>query len=197
MVVTLTPNLRALAVAVRAHPARRGLSPSAGVSCDTPNDLRRMRSRHHRCQQSFAPPASQTGRIPGSCNMRVRILSGSLTAASEGPRDQPSPDGLIFGLIRMRSPTFISVRINAAMQVADVNVTRRTIIPTPENRKACGSTTASRPSRERRNEPRAAQRARTEDTHRHVSTATAYRVTPRRTTQPSQFTEERQAGKLG
>jgi hypothetical protein len=29
--------------------------------------------------------------------------------------------GLIFGLIRLRSPAFIGVRINAAMQVADVN----------------------------------------------------------------------------
>ena len=72
--------------------------------------------------------------------MRVRILSGSLTAAGESLRGQPSPGGLIFGLIRMRSPTFISVRINAAMQVADVNVTRRTIIPTSEKRKVGGST---------------------------------------------------------
>jgi hypothetical protein len=29
--------------------------------------------------------------------------------------------GLIFGLIRLRSPSFIGVRIQAAMQVADVN----------------------------------------------------------------------------
>jgi hypothetical protein len=43
--------------------------------------------------------------------------------------------GLIFGLIRLRSPTFIGVRINAAMQVADLNGIRRTIIQTPENRK--------------------------------------------------------------
>jgi hypothetical protein len=43
--------------------------------------------------------------------------------------------GLIFGLIRLRSPTFIGVRINAAMQVADVNGIRRTIIQTSENRK--------------------------------------------------------------
>jgi hypothetical protein len=43
--------------------------------------------------------------------------------------------GLIFGLIRLRSPTFIGVRINAAMQVAEVNGIWRTIIPTSENRK--------------------------------------------------------------
>jgi hypothetical protein len=48
--------------------------------------------------------------------------------------------GLIFGLIRLRSPTFIGVRINAAMQVADVNGIQRTIIQTPENRKVGGST---------------------------------------------------------
>jgi hypothetical protein len=48
--------------------------------------------------------------------------------------------GLIFGLIRLRSPTFIGVRINAAMQVADVNGIRRTIIPTFENAKVVGST---------------------------------------------------------
>ena len=43
--------------------------------------------------------------------------------------------GLIFGLIRMRSPTFICIQINAAMQVTDVNGVQRTIIPSPENRK--------------------------------------------------------------
>ena len=48
--------------------------------------------------------------------------------------------GLIFGLIRLRSPTFIGVRINAAMQVADVNGIRRTIIQTSENRKVDGLT---------------------------------------------------------
>jgi hypothetical protein len=30
---------------------------------------------------------------------------------------QPSPDGLVFGLIRMRSSTFIDVRIGAAMLI--------------------------------------------------------------------------------
>jgi hypothetical protein len=30
-------------------------------------------------------------------------------------------DGLIFGLIRLRSSTFMSVQINTKMQVADVN----------------------------------------------------------------------------
>ncbi len=47
--------------------------------------------------------------------------------------------GLIFGLIRLRSPTFISIQINAAMQVTNVDDIRRTIIPTPENRKATRS----------------------------------------------------------
>jgi hypothetical protein len=52
--------------------------------------------------------------------------------------------GLIFGLIRLRSPTFIGVRINAARQVADVNDIRRTIIQTSENRKVDGTTLVPR-----------------------------------------------------
>ena len=48
--------------------------------------------------------------------------------------------GLIFGLIRLCSPKFIWVRINAEMQVADVSVFQRTTIPTTENRKVGGST---------------------------------------------------------
>ena len=47
--------------------------------------------------------------------------------------------GLIFGLIHLRSPTFIVIRIYASMQVANVNGIRRTVIPTPENRKVGGS----------------------------------------------------------
>jgi hypothetical protein len=47
--------------------------------------------------------------------------------------------GLIFDLIRLRSPTFISIQFDAAMQVADVNGIRRTVIPTPENRKVGSS----------------------------------------------------------
>jgi hypothetical protein len=42
----------------------------------------------------------------------------------------------------MRSSTFIGVRVNAAMQVTDVSIIRRTIILTSENRKVCGSTKA-------------------------------------------------------
>ena len=48
--------------------------------------------------------------------------------------------GLSFGLIRLRSPRFIGIQINAAMQVADVNGIRRTVIPRPENRMVSGST---------------------------------------------------------
>jgi hypothetical protein len=46
--------------------------------------------------------------------------------------------GLIFGLIRLRSPKFIGIQINAAMQVADVDGIQRTIIPSPENREVGG-----------------------------------------------------------
>ena len=48
--------------------------------------------------------------------------------------------GLIFGLIHPRSPTFIGIQINLATQVVNVNDIRRTVIPTPENRKVGGST---------------------------------------------------------
>jgi hypothetical protein len=42
--------------------------------------------------------------------------------------------------VRLRSPTFIGVQINATAQVANVDAIRRTIIPRPENRKVDGST---------------------------------------------------------
>jgi hypothetical protein len=47
--------------------------------------------------------------------------------------------GLIFGLIRLRSPTFIAIQINLATQIANVYDIRRTVIPIPENRKVSGS----------------------------------------------------------
>lgn len=46
--------------------------------------------------------------------------------------------GRIFGLISLRSSTFISIQIDAAMHVADVNGIQRTVIPIPENRKVGG-----------------------------------------------------------
>jgi hypothetical protein len=48
--------------------------------------------------------------------------------------------GLIFGLIRVRSSSFIGIQSDAAMQVTNVSVIRRTIIQTSENRKVDGST---------------------------------------------------------
>ena len=48
--------------------------------------------------------------------------------------------GLIFGLIRLRSPKFNGIRIDTATQVTDVNGVRRTVIPTSENWKVGGST---------------------------------------------------------
>jgi hypothetical protein len=73
------------------------------------------------------------GQTPARDGTR-RILSTS--AMGKVSTRQPSPGGLIFGLIRLRSSTFIGIRISEAMQVADVNGIWRTIIPTPENRKA-------------------------------------------------------------
>jgi hypothetical protein len=41
---------------------------------------------------------------------------------SEGHVRKPLGDrGLIFGLIRLRSPTFIGIRLDATMQVVDIN----------------------------------------------------------------------------
>src|SRR5947199_2031575 len=84
---------------------------------------------------------------------QIAGTGGVLLATTEQKASSPSPvrserhvrelrwdRGLIFRLIRLRSPTFIGVRINAAMQVADVNGIRRTIIQTSENRKVGGST---------------------------------------------------------
>ena len=62
----------------------------------------------------------------------IRRVSCPSERHMRGPR---CGRGLIFGLIRLRSPTFIGIQINAAMQVTDVNDIRRTVIPTPENRK--------------------------------------------------------------
>jgi hypothetical protein len=53
---------------------------------------------------------------------------------------QPSLGGLIFGLIHLRSPGFVGVRINCLAQVADVDGIRRTVISSPENRKVGGLT---------------------------------------------------------
>jgi hypothetical protein len=41
--------------------------------------------------------------------------------------------------LRDLPPTFVSIRFNATTQVANVSDARRTIIPTPENRKVGGS----------------------------------------------------------
>ena len=71
----------------------------------------------------------------------------AVSTRSERHGRKPRRDrGLIFGLIRLRSSTFISIQINAVMQVTDVNGIQRTIIPSPESRKVGGSTTARRPS---------------------------------------------------
>lgn len=61
--------------------------------------------------------------------------------------------GLIFGLVRIRSSTFICIQINAAMQVTEVRDIQRTIIPfseigrsvvDPALRSACESAVDSR-----------------------------------------------------
>src|SRR5918912_209606 len=93
-------------------------------------------------------PPTRRERRPGRGNRagagRARLRSVPLLGFTP-PRAkvsvrQSGAGGLIFGLICLRSPTFIGVRIDAAMQVADVSGIRRNIIPTPENRKVGGST---------------------------------------------------------
>jgi hypothetical protein len=94
----------------------------------------------------------------GHVHGQIAGSEGVLLPTTEQKASSPSPvrserhvreprwgRGLIFGLIRLRSPTFIGVRINAAMQVADVNGIPRTIIQTPENRKVGGSSTLLAP----------------------------------------------------
>jgi hypothetical protein len=71
-----------------------------------------------------------------------RSATGCPATTGEGLREAPSPCGLIFGLIHLRSPAFTSVRMDELAQIADVNGIRRTVILTPENRKVGGSTIA-------------------------------------------------------
>ena len=69
---------------------------------------------------------------------------GSWLAFAQGrsPRGRMRFGGLIFSLIRLRSSTFIIIRIYASIQVANVYGIRRTTILTPENRKIGGATIA-------------------------------------------------------
>ncbi len=74
------------------------------------------------------------------------ILWADSPPRAEGLREATEPDGLIFGLIRLRSSVFIGVRMDVLEQIADVNGIRRTVIPSPENRKVGGSTLPWPPS---------------------------------------------------
>ena len=68
------------------------------------------------------------------------VKAGSSPSSAKVRAWQPGASGLIFGLIRLRSSGFIGVQIDVLAQIADVNSIRRTVIPTPENRKVGGST---------------------------------------------------------
>ena len=104
------------------------------TGCPPTRQVPQRYSPGHPGQELTSPPTARChGDIPGSQlaeERHVRELGGDC--------------GLIFGLIRLRSSSFIGVRIHAAMQVADANGIRRTIIPTPENRKV--GSTRSRPN---------------------------------------------------
>jgi hypothetical protein len=97
-----------------------------------------------------APPASglyATGyplgsTCPGYDHERraVRVLWNGQQRHLRGAEEQTTlRRGLIFGLIRLRSPTFIGIRIKSATQDTNVSVIPRTITPSPENRKVGGS----------------------------------------------------------
>lgn len=64
-----------------------------------------------------------------------RILWADSLPRAERPYKAIEPGGLIFGLIHLRSSTFISIQINGIVQVANVDGIRPTVVPTPENRK--------------------------------------------------------------
>jgi hypothetical protein len=87
-------------------------------------------SLHGRRRRHDVGPA-RLGSIP---------LPGISSPRAKVSARQPGPSGLIFGLIHLRSPAFIGVRIAVLAQIADVNGIWRTIILTPENRKVGGST---------------------------------------------------------
>jgi hypothetical protein len=93
---------------------------------------------------SFSRRVRHMDRCPWSAPRRARRRDGisavALSRPAAGRTSRACDSGLIFGLIRLRSPKFIGVRINAATQVTDVNGIRRTIIQTSENRKVGGST---------------------------------------------------------
>ena len=96
-----------------------------------------------RALQCIARRADGVTRRSGTRSDRLRASASTPTVSQQvscGTAHECGC-GLIFGLIRLRSPTFIGIRLNAAMQVADVNGIRRTVIPSPENRKVGGSST--------------------------------------------------------
>jgi hypothetical protein len=77
---------------------------------------------------------------PRQARRRDGIPAVALSCPAAGRHTSRGCDsGLIFGLIRLRSSTFISIQINAAIQVMNASAIRRTIIQTSENRKDGGS----------------------------------------------------------
>jgi hypothetical protein len=82
------------------------------------------------------PPGHPGQELTSPPTARCRAdIPGSQLGEKRHVRELGWDRGLTFGLIRLRSPTFIGIQINADMQVADVNSIRRTIVQTSENRK--------------------------------------------------------------
>jgi hypothetical protein len=95
------------------------------TACPPTRQVPQRYSPGHPGQELTSPPTAR-------CRADI---PGSQLAEERHVRELGWDRGLIFGLIHLRSPAFIGVQINGAMQVADVNGIRRTIIPSPENRK--------------------------------------------------------------
>jgi hypothetical protein len=106
------------------------LRPAAGTPGTPHHPSRATRSQRG---MSASPTAGNQDRVPRVD--RVASCWGWRRARRRISARQGGPGGLIFGLIRLRSPAFIGVQINELTQISDVNGIWRTIIPTPENRK--------------------------------------------------------------
>ena len=135
-------------ITTKQHQTTTDVQRSASTKCQVIASIRnqpKQRSHNQRVRGhcSLADDHPRRASRPGRGNQRrvgrARFCSIPLPGISPRAKvcaRQPGSSGLIFGLIHLRSPTFIGIQINVATQVTNVNGTRRTVIPTPENRKA-------------------------------------------------------------
>jgi hypothetical protein len=135
MATTRQPGRRARR---RTHRFRRELPPGCRVVGLAPG--RRDATQPQRAKALAIRPHEEPGRRDAACDYGTEVFVAPPVRSERDVREPRCDRGLIFGLIRLRSSPFIGIRINSAMQVTDVNGIRRTIIPSPENRKVSGPT---------------------------------------------------------